>query len=76
MAKHEQIMKKISTTKAVFNGRTRFFIVKSNTEENLTISREQSVWATTYNPTKRIKIAYRQVENVILFFSVTESSGI
>jgi hypothetical protein len=39
MAKYETIMKKISTTQPVFNGRTRFFIVKSYNEENLEISR-------------------------------------
>lgn len=75
MAKYEIIMKKISTTQPVFNGRSRFFIVKSYNEENLDISKNHSVWATTYIPTKKIKSAFRQVENVILFFSVTESSG-
>jgi hypothetical protein len=33
------------------------------------------VWATTFAPTKRIKLAFRQVENVILLFSVTESGA-
>ena len=51
---HERIMQQMAKTAPVFKGRTRFFVVKSNTKENLALSREHSVWATTYPATKRI----------------------
>ena len=70
---HERIMLEMSKTSAVYNGRTRFFIMKSFTSENLQLSRENGVWATTFPVTKRIQMAFRSVENVICFFSLNES---
>ena len=51
---YERIMQAMGKTLSVFKGRTRFFIMKSFSAENLTLSRENGVWATTYPVTKRI----------------------
>ena len=36
---------------------------------------EHGVWATTHGPTKKFTQAFKTVENVILIFSITESSS-
>jgi len=62
--------------KAIFKERARFFIIKSNSMENLELSMQHGVWATTRGPTLKLTQAFDRVENVILIFSVNESSGI
>jgi len=63
------------STPPVFKARARYFIVKSNSQENINISREYSLWATTSGPTKKLVHAFNTVENVILIYSLTESSS-
>ena len=72
---NEEINQTMNQCKNVFKGRARFFIVKSNCLENITNSMEHGVWATTHGPTKKLVHAFRTVENVILIFSLTESSS-
>ena len=72
---NEEINQIMNQTRNVFKGRARFFIVKSNCTENVQNSMEHGVWATTHGPTKKLVHAFRTVENVILIFSLTESSS-
>ena len=58
----------------VFEGRSRYFIIKSNNIENLNVSLQNGAWATTNGPNKKLCYALKTVENVILIFSVNESS--
>ena len=62
--------------KNIFKERARFFVIKSNSVENLELSMQSGVWATTRGPTMKLAQAYDSVENVILIFSVNESSCI
>ena len=72
---YEEINKEINATKNVFSGTTRFFIIKSSTVENLEISIRNGAWATTSGPSKKLTHGFRTVDNVILIFSVNESSA-
>lgn len=72
---NEEINQIMNQTRNVFKGRARYYIVKSNCGENVQNSMEHGVWATTHGPTKKLVHAFRTVENVILIFSLTESSS-
>jgi len=45
------IINEIKNTKKVFKGHTRFFILKSNTMQNMEMSQDHALWATTMRPT-------------------------
>lgn len=51
----------------------RYFIVKSNNHENVTLSKAKGVWATPPANERKLNDAYRHSTNVILIFSVKES---
>jgi len=52
----------------------RFFMIRSNCNENLAISIKHSEWATTYANQKRLEMAYNQVPNIVLIFSANKSN--
>lgn len=51
----------------------RYFIVKSNNHENVTLSKAKGVWATPPANERKLNDAYRHSTNVILIYSVKES---
>ncbi|XP_057298801.1 YTH domain-containing protein 1-like [Hydractinia symbiolongicarpus] len=51
----------------------RYFIVKSNNHENVTLSKAKGVWATPPANERKLNDAYRHSTNVILVYSVKES---
>ena len=55
----------------------KFFIMKSQDETSVLISQKESVWSTTFGPTKKLTDAYKnpQNQNVVLIFSINESGG-
>lgn len=52
---------------------TRFFVIKSNNAENVTLSKAKGVWSTLPQNEANLNQAYRESRNVILIFSVKES---
>ena len=52
----------------------RYFIIKSNNEENLQIARQHNEWATTVSNQAKLIEAFMQKSNVILLFSVNKSA--
>jgi hypothetical protein len=69
-----EIFSQVSSTPMVFKGTSRYFILKSNTHENLQMSLKEEVWATTLKPTRKLQTHFQKVDNIILIFSVNESS--
>ena len=63
----------MNETKNVFNSRARFFVIKSNSPENLLESQNHNAWATTAGPSRKLSYAFKTVENIILIFSINES---
>ncbi|XP_049777634.1 YTH domain-containing protein 1-like [Schistocerca cancellata] len=51
----------------------RFFLIKSNNAENVTLSKAKGVWSTLPQNESKLNHAYRECRNVILIFSVKES---
>ena len=51
----------------------RFFIIKSNNAENVTLSKAKGVWSTLPQNEANLNTAYKECRNVILIFSVKES---
>lgn len=51
----------------------RYFIVKCNTEENVRLSAEHGVWATSRSNERKLNEAFASTEHVLLIFSVNES---
>lgn len=51
----------------------RFFIIKSNNAENVTLSKAKGVWSTLPQNEANLNQAYREARNVLLIFSVKES---
>jgi len=51
----------------------RYFIVKSNNHENVTLSKAKGVWSTPPANERKLNDAYRHSTNVILIYSVKES---
>jgi len=51
----------------------RFFIIKSNNEENVQLSKQRGVWSTPGANEAKLNQAYRESRNVLLVFSVRES---
>lgn len=52
---------------------TRFFLIKSNNAENITLSKAKGVWSTLPQNEANLNQAYRESRNVLLIFSVKES---
>lgn len=52
---------------------TRFFLIKSNNAENITLSKAKGVWSTLPQNEANLNQAYRESRNVVLIFSVKES---
>lgn len=52
---------------------TRFFVIKSNNAENVTLSKAKGVWSTLPQNEANLNQAYRESRNVLLVFSVKES---
>ncbi|KAH0533748.1 YTH domain-containing protein 1 [Cotesia glomerata] len=51
----------------------RFFIIKSNNAENVTLSKAKGVWSTLPQNEANLNQAYKEARNVLLIFSVKES---
>ncbi|XP_014474127.1 PREDICTED: YTH domain-containing protein 1 isoform X1 [Dinoponera quadriceps] len=51
----------------------RFFIIKSNNAENVTLSKAKGVWSTLPQNEANLNQAYKESRNVLLIFSVKES---
>ncbi|KAJ8688254.1 hypothetical protein QAD02_024049 [Eretmocerus hayati] len=51
----------------------RFFIIKSNNAENVTLSKAKGVWSTLPQNEANLNQAFRESRNVLLIFSVKES---
>lgn len=51
----------------------RFFVIKSNNAENVTLSKAKGVWSTLPQNEANLNQAYRESRNVLLIFSVKES---
>ena len=51
----------------------RFFLVKSNNAENVTLSKAKGVWSTPPTNESRLNKAFEESRNVVLIFSVKES---
>ena len=51
----------------------RFFLVKSNNSENVTLSKAKGVWSTPPANESRFNKAFEDARNVLLIFSVKES---
>ncbi|KAB0796705.1 hypothetical protein PPYR_10766 [Photinus pyralis] len=52
---------------------SRFFVIKSNNAENITLSKAKGVWSTLPQNEANLNQAYRESRNVLLIFSVKES---
>ena len=51
----------------------RFFVVKSNNAENVTLAKTRGVWSTPPQNEARLNKAFDEVRNVLLIYSVKES---
>ena len=51
----------------------RFFLMKSNNEENINLSKAKGVWSTPPQNEAKINMAVKDCRNVILIYSVKES---
>uniref|UniRef100_A0A8C6S4C8 YTH domain-containing family protein n=1 Tax=Neogobius melanostomus TaxID=47308 RepID=A0A8C6S4C8_9GOBI len=51
----------------------RFFLIKSNNHENVSLAKAKGVWSTLPVNEKKLNAAYRAARSVILVFSVRES---
>jgi len=51
----------------------RFFLVKSNNAENVTLSKAKGVWSTPPTNESRLNKAFEESRNVLLIFSIKES---
>lgn len=52
---------------------TRFFVIKSNNADNVTLSKSKGVWSTLPQNEANLNQAFKENRNVILIFSVKES---
>ena len=63
-----------STTKLNYLFRdARFFLMKSNNAENISLAKTKGVWSTPPQNEAKLNQAFRQCRNVLLVFSVKES---
>ncbi|XP_061150102.1 YTH domain-containing protein 1 isoform X4 [Syngnathus typhle] len=52
---------------------SRFFVIKSNNHENVSLAKAKGVWSTLPVNEKKLNAAFRSARSVILVFSVRES---
>ncbi|XP_055910004.1 YTH domain-containing protein 1 [Eupeodes corollae] len=52
---------------------TRFFLIKSNNADNVTLSKSKNVWSTLPQNEANLNQAFKESRNVLLIFSVNES---
>lgn len=71
--KQSIILNQMQEAPSVFKGKTKFFILKSNSAENIDVSMKHEVWATTQRPSKLLVQHFQHCDNIILLFSVNES---
>uniref|UniRef100_A0A673Z708 YTH domain-containing family protein n=1 Tax=Salmo trutta TaxID=8032 RepID=A0A673Z708_SALTR len=78
--KHEKLsssvraVRKDQTSKLKYILReTRFFLIKSNNHENVSLAKAKGVWSTLPVNEKKLNAAFRSARSVILVFSVRES---
>ena len=53
----------------------KYFIIRSNCQENVDISLQEGAWSTTHGNEQRLNVAFRTAPEVRLLFSVTSSSA-
>nr|XP_055056291.1 YTH domain-containing protein 1 isoform X2 [Misgurnus anguillicaudatus] len=51
----------------------RYFLIKSNNHENVSLAKAKGVWSTLPVNEKKLNAAFRSARNVVLIFSVRES---
>lgn len=51
----------------------RFFLMKSNNADNISLSKTKGVWSTPPQNEAKLNQAFREARNVILIFSIKES---
>ncbi|XP_067839516.1 YTH domain-containing protein 1 isoform X3 [Heptranchias perlo] len=78
--KHEKLsssvraVRKDQTSKLKYVLRdARFFLIKSNNHENVSLAKAKGVWSTLPVNEKKLNTAFRDARSVILIFSVRES---
>ncbi|XP_066567108.1 YTH domain-containing protein 1 isoform X6 [Amia ocellicauda] len=78
--KHEKLpssvraVRKDQTSKLKYVLRdARFFLIKSNNHENVSLAKAKGVWSTLPVNEKKLNAAFRSARSVILIFSVRES---
>ena len=64
-----QIQDIIDSTKDLFKGRTRYFVINSISPDHLWESQTFSAWSTTKMTQTKLSHAFMTVENVILIFT-------
>ncbi|KAM6346364.1 YTH domain-containing protein 1 isoform 4-T4 [Podargus strigoides] len=78
--KHEKLSSSVravqkdqtSKLKYILQG-ARFFLIKSNNHENVSLAKAKGVWSTLPVNEKKLNAAFRSARSVILIFSVRES---
>lgn len=53
----------------------RFFVIKSNNHENVSLAKAKGVWSTPPSNENKLNRAFKESRNVILIFSVRESGA-
>lgn len=73
--KDDYIFKSFNNSHKLWNLLTtsRFFVIRSNCNENLAISIKHSEWATTYSNQAKLDLSFRDTPNVILIFSANRT---
>jgi len=74
-AAREDILTRVPKNPIHQNEFTRYFIIKSNSHDNILRSIEHSVWATHQGNEKRLNLAFSHSPYVILLFSVNHSGN-
>jgi hypothetical protein len=56
--------------------RARYFMIKSSNEDNIRIAKEKEIWATTFINQRKLKEAFDEGPNVLLFFRANNSNNL
>eukprot|EP00366_Plasmodium_knowlesi_P001452 XP_002258949.1 Rat BRAIN protein-like (Conserved protein) [Plasmodium knowlesi strain H] len=70
----EKNLASVPCTQARVAARTKFFLIKSSSDKNISISLNFNIWATTPKNEHKFVSAFRENDYVILIFSVNGSS--
>lgn len=73
--KHEVWPKQAAPSVDLHTDRTRYFVITSNTKDNVVKSVQHGLWATQRKNEQRLDDAYRTAAAVILVFSVNRSEA-